>query len=175
MRFSTIFTTLFCPYIAHERTAQNLDYVSSLVALRSFSYWAPSLPKWRFTQERRAIERFQRAMRPALTYREWQGGCWRHICANRTQMIRLQRRGVAPVQPFSLCSFFLISLMSEPLRIRILSVRLSLFALFLIERHCSQNQGLLKSEEQFQRSKCPALVLRVQILVALHLRLKVTL
>ena len=24
MRFSTIFTALFCPYIAHERTTQNL-------------------------------------------------------------------------------------------------------------------------------------------------------
>jgi len=24
MRFSTILTALFCPYIAHERTAQNL-------------------------------------------------------------------------------------------------------------------------------------------------------
>ena len=31
--FSTSFTALFCPYIAHERTAQNLDYVSWLVAL----------------------------------------------------------------------------------------------------------------------------------------------
>ena len=30
----------------------------------------------------------------------------------------------------------------------ILSVPLSLFALFLIERHCSQNHGSLKSEEQ---------------------------
>ena len=33
MRFSTIFTELFNPYIAHERTAHNLDYVSLLVAL----------------------------------------------------------------------------------------------------------------------------------------------
>ena len=66
MRFSTIFTALFCPYIAHEQTAQNLDYVSSLVALPSLSYWAPSLPKWRFAQERRVIEWFQRAMCPAL-------------------------------------------------------------------------------------------------------------
>ena len=33
MRFSTIFTALFYPYIAHEQTAQNLDFVSSLVAL----------------------------------------------------------------------------------------------------------------------------------------------
>ena len=66
MPFSTIFNELFCLYIAHEWTAQNLDYVSSLVALRSFSYWAPSLPKSRFAQERRAIERFQRAMCPAL-------------------------------------------------------------------------------------------------------------
>ena len=33
MRFSTIFTALFCPYIAHELTAQNLDFVRLLVAL----------------------------------------------------------------------------------------------------------------------------------------------
>ena len=33
MRFSTIFTALFYPYLAHERTAQILDFVSSLVAL----------------------------------------------------------------------------------------------------------------------------------------------
>ena len=33
MRFSTIFTALFYTYIAHERTAQNLDFVSLLVAL----------------------------------------------------------------------------------------------------------------------------------------------
>ena len=33
MRFSTIFTALFYPYIAHERTAQNLDFVSLLFAL----------------------------------------------------------------------------------------------------------------------------------------------
>ena len=31
--FSTILTALFCPYIAHEGTAHNLDYVNSLVAL----------------------------------------------------------------------------------------------------------------------------------------------
>jgi len=30
MRFSTV---LFYPHIAHEQTAQNLDFVSSLVAL----------------------------------------------------------------------------------------------------------------------------------------------
>ena len=33
MRFSTIFTALLYPYIPHERTAQNLDFFSSLVAL----------------------------------------------------------------------------------------------------------------------------------------------
>ena len=38
MRFSTIFPALFYPYIAHERTAQNLYFVSSLIALRSYSY-----------------------------------------------------------------------------------------------------------------------------------------
>jgi hypothetical protein len=32
MRFSTIFTALFYPYIAHEQTAHNLDFVSLLVA-----------------------------------------------------------------------------------------------------------------------------------------------
>ena len=45
MRFSTIFTALFYPYIAHEQTAHNLDFVSLLVA------WVPSLPKLRFVQE----------------------------------------------------------------------------------------------------------------------------
>jgi len=38
IHFSTIFTALFYPYIAHERTAQNLDFVSLLAALRSYSY-----------------------------------------------------------------------------------------------------------------------------------------
>ena len=33
-----------------------------------FSHWAPSLPKSRFTQERRAIERFKRVMCTALVY-----------------------------------------------------------------------------------------------------------
>ena len=66
MRFSTIFSALFNPYIAHERTAHYLDFISSLVTLCSYSYWAPSLPKLRFAQEQRAIEWFQRAMHPAL-------------------------------------------------------------------------------------------------------------
>ena len=64
MHFSTIFTALVFPYIAHEQTAQNLDFVSSLVTRRS-----------------------------------------------------------------------------------------SLFALILIERHCSQNKGLLKSEERLNDFK----------------------
>jgi len=50
-------------------------------------------------------------------------------------------------------SFVLISLMSKPLRIWIMSVRLSLFALFLIERHRSQNEGSLKSEERLSDFK----------------------
>ena len=33
MRFSTIFTALFNPYFAQERTAHNSDFVSSLVGL----------------------------------------------------------------------------------------------------------------------------------------------
>ena len=60
MRFSTIFTALFYPYIAHERTAQNLDFFSSLVALilieRHRSQNKGSL---------KSEERFQRVMRPA--------------------------------------------------------------------------------------------------------------
>ena len=43
--------------------------------------------------------------------------------------------------------------MSESLRIWILSVRSLLFALFLIERHRSQNQGSLKSEEGLSHFK----------------------
>ena len=43
-----------------------LDFVSLLIALRSLSQGAPSLPKSRFAQEQRAIEWFQRAMCPAL-------------------------------------------------------------------------------------------------------------
>ena len=39
MRFSTIFTMLFCPNIAHEQTAHNLDYVSLLVACRSLLFF----------------------------------------------------------------------------------------------------------------------------------------
>ena len=46
------------PYIAHERTAPKFDFVSLLRALRSLSQGAPSLQKWRFAQERRAIERY---------------------------------------------------------------------------------------------------------------------
>ena len=50
--FFNHFSALFYPYIAHERTTQNLCFVSSLLALRSYSYWAPLLPKLRFAQER---------------------------------------------------------------------------------------------------------------------------
>jgi|APCry1669189000_1035189.scaffolds.fasta_scaffold166235_1 hypothetical protein len=38
MQFSTIFMALFYPYMAHEQTAHNLDFVSLLVALPSYSY-----------------------------------------------------------------------------------------------------------------------------------------
>jgi hypothetical protein len=43
MQFSTIFMALFYPFVAHEQTAHeqtthNLDFVSSLVALPSYSY-----------------------------------------------------------------------------------------------------------------------------------------
>ena len=61
MCFSTIFTALFYSYIAHERTAQNLDFVSSLVALILIERLAPKLKV-----RARVIEQFQRAMRPAL-------------------------------------------------------------------------------------------------------------
>ena len=43
--------------------------------------------------------------------------------------------------------------MSEPLRIWILSVCSLLFALILIERHRSQNQGSLKSQERLSDFK----------------------
>ena len=61
MRFSTILTALFCPYIAHEPTAQNLDYVSLLDAL--------FLIESHHSQNQGSLkseERFQRSMHPAL-------------------------------------------------------------------------------------------------------------
>ena len=57
-------------------------------------------------------------------------------------------------------SLFLILLMNEPLRIWILSVCLSLVALFLIERHRSQNDGSLKSEERLSDFKLRCAQLR---------------
>ena len=67
------------------------------------------------------------------------------ICTNRAFLCIFQ--------PFLLCSFVLISVMSKPLRTWILSVRSSLFGLFLIERHHSQNEGSLKSEERLSDFK----------------------
>ena len=51
--------------------------------------------------------------------------------------------------------------MSEPLRFWILLVRSLLFALFLIERHRSQNHGSLKSEERLSdfKERCAQLCL----------------
>ena len=70
MHFSTIFTVLFYPYIARERTAQNLDFVSLLIACRSSLFFLLSAiaPKMKVPQERRAIEQFQRVMCPALMF-----------------------------------------------------------------------------------------------------------
>ena len=61
MRFSTVFTALFNPYITHERIAQNLDFVSSLIAF--------FLIECHCSQNQGSLkseERFQRAMYPAL-------------------------------------------------------------------------------------------------------------
>ena len=76
MRFSTIFTVRslkslfnYCALFSLYRSwadRSKFDFVSSLRALCSLSQGAPLLPKSRFTQERRAKERFQRAMCPAL-------------------------------------------------------------------------------------------------------------
>ena len=66
MPFPTIFTALFLSLYCSWADRSKFDFVSSLIALRSLSQRAPSLPKWRFAQERRAIKWFQRAMCPAL-------------------------------------------------------------------------------------------------------------
>ena len=69
VHFYAFFNHLNCALLSFFRlwaNPHNLDYVSSLVTLRSLSYWAPSLPKWRFAQERRVIDQFQRAKCPAL-------------------------------------------------------------------------------------------------------------
>ena len=60
-RFSTIFPALFFPYIAHEQTAQNLILS---VRLSLFFLLSAIAPKMQVRS--RAIERYQRAMRPAL-------------------------------------------------------------------------------------------------------------
>ena len=68
MPFSTILMALFYPYIAHERTAQNL--ILSVCSLR----FALCLKERHSSQNaRRAIERFQRAMCPALIFIELKG------------------------------------------------------------------------------------------------------
>ena len=85
MPISTIFTVLFYPYIAQEHHSER-DFVSSLRALRSLPQGAPSLPQWRFAQERRAIERFQWAICPALIKIPMQQCCkpdlflWKQPC-----------------------------------------------------------------------------------------------
>ena len=68
MHFYAFLHHFYCALFSLYRSwaHENLDFVSLLVALRSFSYWMPSFPKSRFALERRAIERFQRAMCPAL-------------------------------------------------------------------------------------------------------------
>ena len=66
MHFYTFFNHFYGALLSLYRSwadRTKFDFVSSLIALRSLSQEAP---KWRFAQERRAIERFQRAMCPAL-------------------------------------------------------------------------------------------------------------
>ena len=58
-------SALFSLYRSQANRSK-LDFASSLVALHFFSYWVPLLPKLRFAEEQRVIERFQRAMWPAL-------------------------------------------------------------------------------------------------------------
>ena len=67
MPFSTILTALFYPYIAHERTAQNLILSVRLLHFALFK------ERHRSQNARRAIERFQRAMCPALIFIELKG------------------------------------------------------------------------------------------------------
>ena len=64
MCFSTIFTALFFPDITHEQTAQNLILSILRVAFFLLSAIAPKIKV-----RSRAIERFQRAMCPALLTR----------------------------------------------------------------------------------------------------------
>ena len=115
------YCALFSLYCSRADCSER-DFVSSLRALRSLPQGAPSLSKWRFAQERRAKERFQRAMCPALLYRptqhapEEEGGegavalvFFIKICINRLILCRFQ--------PFLRRSFILISLVSRPLKI----------------------------------------------------------
>ena len=65
-------------------------FVSSLRALHSLSQGAPSLSKSRFAQERRAKERFQRAMCPALI--PILCGCPETIFLYHTHILIIQRQ-----------------------------------------------------------------------------------
>ena len=48
----------------------------------------------KFTFFEKQYKFFKLLVMPIEEGRERQGGCWRHICANRTQLIRLYRWGV---------------------------------------------------------------------------------
>ena len=65
VHFSTILTALFCPYIAHERTSQNL-----ILSVRSLRFALCLKERHRSQNEGslKSEERFQRAMCPALIY-----------------------------------------------------------------------------------------------------------
>ena len=64
MPISTIFTVLFYPYIAHERTAQNL--ILSVPSLR-FTLCLKERHRSQNEGSLKSEERFQRAMCPALS------------------------------------------------------------------------------------------------------------
>ena len=73
------------------------------LCLRSFSYWAPSLRKSRFAQERRAKERFQRAMCPALLFAQ----CfllWFHTTTTTFLYSPLSIGNTLPSLPAGCCS-----------------------------------------------------------------------
>ena len=70
MPFPTIFTALFYPYIAHERTAQNL-----ILSLR-FALFVKERHGSQNEGSLKSKERFQRAMCPALINSVIMQGTW---------------------------------------------------------------------------------------------------
>ena len=139
MRFSTILTALFCPYIAHELTAQNL-----ILSVRSLRFARCT-----------SLFLLSSAIAPKIKVRSRAKSDW--AISKSDMPSSTNHTFLCVFQPFLVCSFVLISHMSELLRIWILSVCSLLF--FLLSTIAPKIKVRSRAIERFQRAMCPALLL----------------